>query len=239
MINVTSKNCECGMNQPSFNLVGVIPAICCSKCKTEDMVNTHKKSCPGQEGLCATMGNKRYKGYCTFCFQHEFPLDPLTFQIRSKTKEVAVRDFINSHFEGFCHDRIMYTPDCDCTIRRRIDHRCHINNTVLAIETDEGGHKRYNKEDEDARYNDLYMAYSGKWIYIRFNPDSYKDKNGKKRNPDISTRLRVLKTEIEKQIARAKSDENKELVEIIYMYYDEKPDKPTQQSVASLEVLCN
>ena len=32
--------------------------------------------------------------------------------------------------------------------------------------------------DEDTRYNDLYMAYSGKWIYIRFNPDKYKDKKG-------------------------------------------------------------
>ena len=74
--------------------------------------------------------------------------------------------------------------------------------------------------DEDMRYDDLYMAYSGKWVYIRFNPDKYTDKNGKTKNPQINTRLEVLKKEIEKQMARIKNDENKELVERVYLYYD-------------------
>ena len=74
--------------------------------------------------------------------------------------------------------------------------------------------------NEEIRENDLFMAYSGKWIYIRFNPDKYKSKNGKKKNPEIATRLIKLKKEIEKQIKRIKNEENAEFLERIYMYYD-------------------
>ena len=74
--------------------------------------------------------------------------------------------------------------------------------------------------DEEMRYDDLYMAYSGKWIYIRFNPDKYKSKIGKNKNPEIATRLIELKKEIEKQIKRIENEENTELLERIYMYYD-------------------
>ena len=75
--------------------------------------------------------------------------------------------------------------------------------------------------DEEIRYDDLYMAFSGKWIYIRFNPDKYRDKNGKNKNPTIATRLHALQKELTKQIARIENDENKEPVERIYMFYDE------------------
>jgi hypothetical protein len=139
---------------------------------------------------------------------------------RCKTKEILVRDFINSEFEGFHHDKPLETSHCDCTVRRRIDHRKLINNTLLVIETDENQHKPYDKMDEETRYHDLFMAYSGKWIYIRFNPDKYKSKNGKVRNPTIETRLTRLKQEIDKQLRRIENEENKELVERIYLYYD-------------------
>ena len=96
------------------------------------------------------------------CFSHLFPTDSLTFQIRSKTKEIAVRDFINSVFEGFTHDKPLWTGLCDCTHRRRIDHRKLIGNTMVVIEPDENQHKSYNKMDEETRDNDLFMSFSGK-----------------------------------------------------------------------------
>jgi hypothetical protein len=147
-------------------------------------------------------------------------LDPLTFQIQSKTKEIAVRDFINAHYEGFHHDRPIQTHHCDCTIRRRIDHYQLLGNTLLAVETDENQHKSYDAMNEETRYDDLYMAHSGKWVYIRFNPDKYQASNGKTKNPEIATRLAVLKREIDRQIARIQRDENTELVERVYLYYD-------------------
>jgi hypothetical protein len=225
MVNVSHKLCKCNKSQPTFNVPYEKKAICCALCKTDIMVDVRNRNnkCHGNELTgCPynSKGNIKYKGYCTECFRREFPLDSLTFQIKCKTKEIAVRDFINSLFNGFQHDKILETSHCDCTIRRRIDHRKLIGNTLLAIETDENSHKSYNAMDEETRYDDLYMAYSGKWIYIRFNPDKYKDKTGKIRNPTISTRLELLKIEIEKQMKRIEHEENSELVERIYLFYD-------------------
>ena len=186
------------------------------------MINIVSKRCKN----CADwpdfqQANKKYKNYCVRCFQRLFPKDPLTFQIRSKTKEIAVRDYINTIFDGFQHDKSLFTGNCDCTHRRRIDHRKLIGNTLLCIETDEKQHKRYDKKDEKDRYEDLYMVFSGKWIFIRFNPDKYTNKKGVRKNPTIARRLFKLKEEIEKQIKRIENEENKELVEISYLYYDE------------------
>ena len=79
----------------------------------------------------------------------------------------------------------------------------------------------YNKKDEEIRYNDLVMSYTCKWIFIRFNPDSYIDNRGKKQNPKLETRLKVLKDVIDEQIRRIENDnDNTELIEIIKIYYD-------------------
>ena len=124
-----------------------------------------------------------------------------------------VRNHINSHFEGFIHDTPLYTGGCDCTHRRRIDHRKMIGNTtILAIETDEFGHRSYDKHDEEIRYDDLYMIHSGKWIFIRFNPDSNVSKI------DIADKLDKLVETMEECIYRIEQDKNSELVEIISLY---------------------
>ena len=228
MVNVKDKRCKCGKAIPNFNEPDETNALCCKDCKTETMVALNNR-CKGYMNIdtntlepCpnGTSANIKYKNYCTECFRHNFPLDPLTFQIRSKTKEIAVRDFINANFEGFQHNKRLHTGHCDCTIRRSIDHRMLIGNTLIAIETDENQHKAYDEMDEETRYDDLFMAHSGKWIYIRFNPDKYVNAQGVCRNPMIATRLEALKKEIEKQIKRVEHEENTELVERVYMYYD-------------------
>ena len=121
--------------------------------------------------------------------------------------------------QGFIHDVPLYTAHCNCSHRRRIDHRMMIGNTILAVETDERQHRGYNIADEEDRYDDLYMVHSGKWIFIRFNPDSYTI-NGRRCNPNIIKRLPVLMDEINKQIQRINNGENEELVEIIKLYFD-------------------
>ena len=123
-----------------------------------------------------------------------------------------VRNAINSNFEGFVHDRPLYTGNCDCSHRRRIDHRKLIDNTILAIETDEFGHKGYDKKDEEIRYDDLYMIYSGKWIFIRFNPDNNISK------VDIDDKLDKLIETINDCIERIENNENTELLEIYKLY---------------------
>jgi hypothetical protein len=157
-------------------------------------------------------GNPKYDGYCITCFKHCFPNDKRCTLTRTRSKELMVRNVINGFFKGFIHDTPLYTGSCDCTHRRRIDHRKLIGNTILAIETDEFGHRGYNKHDEEIRYDDLYMIHSGKWIFIRFNPDNNVSKT------DIVIKLFCLIESIRKCIKRIEQDKNTELLEIYKLY---------------------
>ena len=87
-----------------------------------------------------------------------------------------------------------------------------IGATILAIETDEYGHRGYDQIDEEIRYDDVYMIHSGKWVFIRFNPDDNISK------VDIADKLDKLIETIHKCIFRIKNEENVELVEIYKLY---------------------
>ena len=82
---------------------------------------------------------------------------------------------------------------------------------MLAIETDEHQHRGYDPEEEEMRYNDIYMGFSGKWIFIRFNPDG--------KGVDIEDKLTRLMDEIQIQMERIENEENTELVDIIKLFY--------------------
>ena len=245
MVNVRHKMCEkCRKIHPNYGPPGE-QAVRCANCKEEGMVNVVSKLCRHNEacrehpkGTCFSSGNPKYRGYCTHCFAHLFPTDPLTFQIRCKTKEIAVRDFLNARFPdlGFIHDRPLFTGGCDCTHRRRIDHRALIGGTLLCVETDEHQHRSYCPQDEASRYDDLFMVHSGRWVFVRFNPDKYIDARGKKRNPVLATRLRALAAEVEKQVAKIRAREQGKAdaadlspVEIVHLFYDHvtPPASPT------------
>ena len=159
-------------------------------------------------------GSKAYDGHCATCFKRAFPSDPRSAVIYEHTKEIRVRNAINARWEGFVHDHPLYTGNCDCTHRRRIDHRKLIGNTMLAVETDEFAHRKYDEKDEEIRYDDLFMVYSGKWIFIRFNPDPTPTDQ-----TDVDDRINVLLDTIETQLDRITKEENKEPVEIIKLFY--------------------
>ena len=63
---------------------------------------------------------------------------------------------------------------------------------------------------EEIRYDDLYMIHSGKWIFIRFNPDGANS---------IEDKIKILIDTIHAQIKRIEKDDNKELLEIIKLFY--------------------
>lgn len=218
MHDINHTKCYCGKASPSFHYPNESKPKYCHQCRLECMVDKTNIMCP--DCPIGQRGNSKYRNYCTFCFANRFPYDPLTHTIRTKSKENQVKEFINIHFDGFVHDQSIHIGQCDCTLRRRLDHFKMIGNTLLVIETDEHQHKRYDQNDEEIRYDDLYMIHSGKWIYIRFNPDTYMYKR-EKRNTPMKIRLQKLKREIEKQICRIQNDKNEELVEIIHLYYDE------------------
>lgn len=202
MIDVLNPKCiTCNVKRPYFNFEGK-PYKYCKSCSQEGMIDVRNIKCKGT--LCETQVHFKYDGYCTHCFKHMFPNDPRTKNMYNKTKEFIVREYINENFDGFEHDKVMHVGGCDCTNRHRIDHRILIGNTLLAIETDENQHKWYDKTSENERYDNMFMVHGGKWIWIRFNPDSYKY-NGTRKNPDIKSRLETLGKEIRKQMGRIKN----------------------------------
>jgi len=120
------------------------------------------------------------------------------------------------------HDKPLYVDlngGC-CTSKRRIDLRELYSATILSIEIDENGHSGYDKQDEKERYDNLFMDFAGKYIFIRFNPDGYKDSTGRKINIPLQDRLPRLLEEIRHQINRIENDENIDPVEIHYLYYN-------------------
>ena len=85
---------------------------------------------------------------------------------------------------------------------------------MLAVETDEFAHRRgYDADDEELRYDDVFMVFSGKWIWIRFNPD------GGSAAVDFEDKLEVLRVEIEDAIATIEAGLNEELVSIVKLFY--------------------
>ena len=64
------------------------------------------------------------------------------------------------------------------------------------------------------------MLHSGKFIFIRFNPDKYVNKNGTTVNPCMKKRMEELTKEIYMQIERINADANTELLEICHLFYD-------------------
>jgi hypothetical protein len=217
MIMIRKRKCiKCNKKQATYNIEGSNAAYC-NTCKTEDMINVIDK-CKNEN--CIRSGNIKYKYYCTFCYQHLFPNDESTKNIRIKTKENYVRDFLKDHNSEFIHDIALWSGNCDCSHIRRIDFRKLIGNTLLCVEVDENQHKRYKEKEEEIRYDDLFMLHGGKFIFIRFNPDKFTNRLGTTKNPYMKRRMEYLENEINTQIERINNEKNIELLEIFYLFYD-------------------
>lgn len=234
MVDVTSKLCDisgCSLHANFGITIG--KPLRCLKHKDVNMVDvTHEQlRCPGPpeqkgaDGRCPVeqRGTPKYDGFCTICFPIAFPSDPRAFTIKKNSDELIVRDFLAMNFPdlGFFHDTPLWTHNCECTHRRRIDLRTIIEGTMLAVEIDEHQHKYKEAKDEEIRYDDVFMLHSGKWIFIRYNPHTYLDNDKKRKNPAKDLRLATLKTVVLEQISRIHKNENHGLLEIQYLYFDE------------------
>jgi hypothetical protein len=157
------------------------------------------------------IGMKKYDGMCYRCYAHLYPDDP---KVRTKERaEDTVKAYINSHFAGFIHDQKMDTAHCNCNHLRRVDHRRVVCNTLLCVETDEHHHRNYKAKDEDARYHDVLVAWGGKLVFIRINPDG--------KGPPLAERLERLHAEITRHVGRLERGENSALLEVWHLYYPE------------------
>ena len=173
--------------------------------------NKYRYLCPNcKDWPDSRIGRKGYDGYCATCFKFLFPKDPRTKAYGFK--ELQTKTFIDKHFQDFRHNKYIETAHpCDCTKRRRIDHRRCIGNTLICVETDERAHQGYSVQDERDRYHDAIMDWGGKLVFIRFNPDG--------KGFSMDEKHARLAAEINKQVRRVEAEENTELCERVYLFY--------------------
>jgi len=140
---------------------------------------------------------------------------------------MIVRDAINSNFKGFIHNKVIRHGFINKKVewgapgshRLQIDHRLHIGNTILAVETDEDAHVNYKHKNE--RYDEFMRTFSNKFVFIRFNPNTnMEDTNAP---TDFPHKLRTLIHDITTQIKRIQSRGNVWKIEILRLFYGTRP----------------
>ena len=131
-------------------------------------------------------------------------------------KETMVQHAIDANFEGFIHNKVIYNSQGHL---KRVDHLKLINGTYLAVETDEMSHDPYDKQKDCDRTNEFHTIHGKRWIWIRFNPDSNREENGKKTS--IEHKIRVLVAAISTQEQRIKNFQNNTsaMVEYEFLFY--------------------
>jgi hypothetical protein len=172
MVDVVSTRCktvDCN-KQPCYNYPEYKFGLYCATHSLTGMINVTGIKCLS-EGCFSQpyMYNKdKYKGYCTYCFIHLFPNEPVSRNY--KTKEKTVVDFVKKEFPNWtyiCDKKI--TDGCS---QRRPDICVDFGQYVLIIEIDENQHQDYSCENK--RIMELSQDIGHRpMILIRFNPDEY------------------------------------------------------------------
>jgi len=232
MVDIKNRKCTvCNDKIPNFAMPGEIIANHCGGCKLDGMVDIKSPKCT----ICNdTKMNRKYEGHCLRCFIYSFPDKPVARNY--KTKERAVVDYVKEQF-----------PDVDITDDKRIQGGCSkrrpdimidMGYQIIIIEVDENQHKDYDCSCENKRIMELSQDVGHRnIIFIRFNPDSYKSKDGKNisscwcinklgiccisknKKKEWDTRLKNLKDTIDYWIN--KDHKTDKMVNLIGLYYDE------------------
>ena len=197
--------CIC-KKRPSFGLPNDEKATCCATCKTEGMVDIVSKKC--KTYLCDIRPSPKYKGFCCRCFCLASPNTPISRN--HKTKENTIAKLILKDFPNFdwILDRIVKNG---CS-KRRPDVYCDFGSHVLIIEVDENQHSNYSCENK--RIMEISQDFNHRpCIFIRFNPDTYIDKNNKKIQSCFVIKKDTGKVEIrcEKELDRRMNELKKEI----------------------------
>jgi hypothetical protein len=165
------------------------------------------KGCPG-------LGSKRFNYIlCYACGCENFGRTP------QQRRQDKVFEFIEENFGNdyeIIFDDIL--PDQKCS-KKRPDIQIIVNFRKIIIEIDENQHKATAYTCEAKRMSEI--ATSGEilpCIFIRFNPDTWKNKNDEKKTVTLETRFNSLKKEINKWLNV--DQEQDHFVQVIYLYYD-------------------
>jgi hypothetical protein len=177
MVNVVSKFCkneDCN-KQPNFNYVGEKTGMYCLQHKQPDMVDVKHIKCLTH--LCTVRAIDKYDGYCARCFVYLFPDKPNARNY--KTKERSVVDYVLSRFPDFTWVSDKKIQE-GCS-KRRPDLLLDLGYQIVIVEIDENQHLDYDCSCENKRVMEISQDLGHRPIvFIRFNPDGYVTKEGKK-----------------------------------------------------------
>ena len=175
MINIVDKKCaEEGCNKiPVFNIPNEKTGLFCCKHKKDDMVNVVSNIC--KTYLCSAQS--QICGYCCRCFYLINPNDNRAKRYKSKENEVV--NYITYKLCGInlIHDKPL-CGDLGC-LNVRPDVLINLNKHSIIIEVDEDQHKKSEYSCEERRMDRIQEVLDRPVVFIRFNPDTYEDKDGK------------------------------------------------------------
>jgi hypothetical protein len=220
-----------------YNTIGSTVGKYCSSHKEKGMIIIGNKMCKNDCG--AQTHNELYQGYCYQCYVVIFPDSPVSISYLTKEKNVCsyvatklvnetqnVKDLIidvtyNKIIEGG-------------SSKRRPDLFIKKNSNCVMTEIDEHRHTVYDNEDDMIRISQLWNDIGKKpLVIIRFNPDSYINKDGKRiltpwqktikgtqLKPDMIDDWNKRLKKLYKCINYWILNKPKKMITIIYLYYD-------------------
>jgi hypothetical protein len=206
---------------------GLIQSEHCENHALTDEYNFAERICP----KCGKIDTLNKEGICiNFCSNLE---KDNAIKKRKKKHEEYVGRLINEHIDT---SQILFTwndqvIDTSCT-KQRPDFVFHCGTHVIIVEVDEEQHKSYKscgntKEEvfktEARRMYNIGNVFVGLPVtFIRYNPDNYKDRDGKKATIATSKRHDILVKWLKKCIKNdfAWSSNGQPKLRVKYLFYD-------------------
>ena len=158
----------------------------CKECKGSQICKHGRdksrcKECGGSSlckfSWCESRKNKKYDHFCYLCYVHLNPDKPVSRNYR--TKELLVVDYIKEEFKEYTWSHNKKIQD-GCSTRRP-DLLLDLGYKVIIVEIDENQHDSYDCSCENKRMMQIYQDLNFRpVVFIRFNPDEYKDEKDNK-----------------------------------------------------------
>ena len=162
---------------PSYNYKNENTRLYCSTHKLKNMIDIANLSKKCIKENCfrqvSSITKKKYNGFCFVCYINN---NPNIKNIKNfRIKENKICDFIKENYLN-----LDFIYDKACINRKRPDILLDLDNFILIIEIDENQHKYYNKIKEQNKIDEIknfYNINNINVVFIRFNPDGYKNNN--------------------------------------------------------------
>lgn len=213
MISLITR-CQCG-TMATYGYLGKQPEAC-ARCRKRRMVFKPRKRCEECQKDFAMYGPSVYKRvHCSMCRIEEsdrefvnqrciqcneidvvsneglcYTCDPVNFYIFRKARELEVKAWLDANgLQDHIYDRTLDGGECT---KQRPDFIFECVTHKLILEVDEDQHRDYEPGCDYTRMCNIAQANGMPTIFIRYNPDGYRDASGKKQDDTTYRRRQTL-----------------------------------------------